>query len=116
ERLRRRVVERDREPSIEAVRLRRRAVAVAIEAAWLSRRRRGTPTRAEDVRRDVEVATVPEDVGARARAVVELCPSVRPRLRSGIQLEDSERRRRRVPHRGPPEAVVPPEFALGFRS
>src|SRR6266487_3607244 len=68
------------------------------------------------MRRDIQMRAVPENIGTRCAAIVELRTGIGPRLRRNVELVDVERRSSRAPHIGPPGPVIPPKLALWLRA
>jgi hypothetical protein len=113
--LRPRTVDDHRETGVQRVATGRRVIAVAIQAARLSRRGRGARL-GEDVRGDIQLARsgMPEDVRVRAVARVERRARVDPAIRRGVESMDAVDAGLRRVHARPPRAIVEPELALGL--
>src|SRR4051812_24877310 len=66
------------------------------------------------MRGDIQLLPIPKRVGLGRWPVVEQCASVNPDLSGEIQAEDMIGAVTCAAETTPPEAVVPPQLALGF--
>ncbi len=111
------IVDRDGEAGVEDVRARGGVPGVAAQECGLARHCRSAAGSAH-VGGDVELACIPQDVGAAVGTLVDHHRGEDPGRRGGgpVVTSDAPARGRRVPHDRPPAAGVPPQLALRLLS